>query len=717
MAQSPAPTRDLGTPFQYVKGVGPRLAQIFLQRGVVTVEDALYTLPRRYEDRRHFTRIAQAQIGTHQSLLGEVLLLGTRPIAGGRRHLFELVVGDGSGTLSCKWFQFHPRTMMARFRRGQRLILYGEVRAYGGSREMIHPEVELAEEEGEGSEPLHFRRIVPVYTLPEGLYQRQLRRIMKHAVDEYAAGALEGLPAAVRTQHVLPDLADSLRDVHFPPEDADVEALNREGSPAHRRLIFDEFFFLELGLALRRQGVQEEPGIAFRPTGRLTDRLLGGLPFALTNAQARVLEEIRRDMEAPRPMNRLLQGDVGSGKTLVAVLASLMAVESGYQAALMAPTEILAEQHYRTVHQLVAPLGVRVALLTSALTPAQRERLHRHVAQGLYEIVVGTHALIQEPLAFARLGLAVIDEQHRFGVLQRAALRAKGAHPDILVMTATPIPRTLALTVYGDLDLAVIDGMPPGRQPIRTRVVPAEHRALIERLVAGEVQAGRQAYVVYPLVEESEKAAELRDATRMAEELQQRLAAHETLRSLPRPCRVGLVHGRLSGEEKDRVMAEFREGRVDVLVATTVIEVGIDVANATLMVVEHAERFGLSQLHQLRGRVGRGSHPSQCVLVAPRAQSEEVRRRLQAMARTADGFQIAEEDLALRGPGEFLGTRQSGLPDFRVGNLLRDGSLLAQAREAAFALVREDPRLRGEPATRMVLRRRWQGRLELVGIG
>jgi ATP-dependent DNA helicase RecG len=512
----------------------------------------------------------------------------------------------------------------------------------------------------------------------------------------------EVLPARLRARRQLPDLAVALSDAHFPQTEAARLA-------ARRRLAFDDFLFLQLGLAILRARTTRARGIAMCPPGQLVARLRGALPYALTAAQERVWEEIRRDMAAPFPMHRLLQGDVGSGKTVVAALAVLTTVEAGYQAAVMAPTEILAEQHFMTFRQLLAPLGVTVVLLTSSLKPREREARRAALAAGEVACAVGTHALVQEGVAFRRLGLAVVDEQHRFGVAQRARLRDKGEHPDLLVMTATPIPRTLALTLYGDLEVSVIDALPPGRRPVTTATRTESRRKAIYEFLRGQVGEGRQVYVVCPLVEESE-VVDLEAATEMAHRLQ---------REVFPDLAVGLLHGRMGYEDKEAIMRRFKAGEIHVLVSTTVIEVGIDVPNASVMLVERADRFGLSQLHQLRGRVGRGPWKSYCILLAAPRPGEDAQRRLEAMVATNDGFRIAEADLELRGPGEFFGTRQSGLPEFRVADLLRDAAILEEARREAMAIVAADPELR-DPEHRGLregLLARWRGKLRLASAG
>jgi len=709
LSTSPRYRRDpLLTPIQYVKGVGPKLAKLFEKKGIRTVEDALYFIPRCYEDRRNLKKISELRTGRKETGVGEILLSGMAFYQNQRKRIFEAVVGDGSGTLTLKWFHGNERYLRERFKKGRRLIFSGEVAWFRDHREIHHPDVELVEGDIE-KDYLNFKRIVPIYSETEGLHQRTLRRLMKNILDGYAEELSSPIPQEVAERQDLIDFREAFRRVHFPPDGESMEALNLHRSDGHRRIIFDEFFFLELGLALKKKGTALETGISFQNDGVLDRRLLDLLSFQLTRAQERVWSEIIEDLKRPHPMNRLVQGDVGSGKTVVALLACLYVIECGYQAAIMAPTEVLAEQHYLNLHRWVEPLGVEVALLTSSIKGSEREDLYDRIRRGDVHLVIGTHAVIQEAVEFHRLGLAIIDEQHKFGVVQRGLLKRKGENPDVLVMTATPIPRTLAMTIYGDLDVSVIDEMPPGRMPVETKVFPESARERVYRIVEEEVRKGRQAFIVYPLVEESEKL-DLRDATQMAEHLQTEI--------FPR-FRIGLLHGRMKSEEKEAIMMEFKEGRIQILVATTVVEVGIDIPNASAMIVEHAERFGLSQLHQLRGRIGRGHYPSKCILLAQYRSSEEAKVRLRAMETTNDGFQIAEEDLALRGPGEFFGIRQSGFPDFRVAHLVRDTPILVEARKEAFRLIQEDPELSrpSHLALKDVLRKRWKGRLELASIG
>jgi ATP-dependent DNA helicase RecG len=693
-------TEGLDTPLQFLKGVGPQRATLLAKLGLETVADALLHLPRRHEDRSQLTPLGRLAVGPEpRTCAGTVAGMSPPPRGRPQVPLF-VTLRDPTGFLRAVWF---GQPYLARiFQRGQRLIVHGKIQPPNrgsGALEMRVDDYEIVEDAED--ETLHTGRLVPVYPRTAGLQQRPLRALLKRLVDAHAAAVPELLPVGVLARRGLLPLGEALRAGHFPATEA-------ERAAGLRRLVFDDFLILEVGLAIRRNREGRRPGLALNPPGELARRLRAALPFALTGAQERVWKEIRTDMAAPYPMNRLLQGDVGSGKTIVACLAILTAIEAGYQAALMAPTEILAEQHAMTLGRLLVPLGVEVTLLTNATRgKARRERLEA-LRAGAVACVVGTHALVQKSVGFKRFGLAVVDEQHRFGVVQRALLRGKGESPDVLVMTATPIPRTLALTLYGDLDVSVLDEMPPGRQRIVTGVRDEKGRARVYAFLREQMQAGRQVYVVYPLVEESE-VLDLRAATDMARRLQSEIFPE---------FRVGLLHGRMSFAEKDGVMGEFRSGAIQLLVSTTVIEVGIDVPNATVMLVEHAERFGLSQLHQLRGRVGRGSERSYCILMSAGA-SEEARRRLAAMEETGDGFRIAEADLGIRGPGDFFGTRQSGLPAFRVADLLRDAALLEEARQEAFALVAADPDLaRPEHrALRAALLARWRGKLDLASVG
>ena len=699
---------DLAGPVQFVKGIGPRRAAALRRAGVETVEDLLLHLPLRYEDRRHPVRIADLQPGTRAVVAGRVVVAGLRRAR--RMTLFEARVEDGSGRVKVLWFnQPYLEGVVAR---GREVVLYGPVERdeHGGGGPMLaSPEFELLEaREGvPGGGGIHTGRLVPVYEKLGPLTGKPLRRILASLAASLGDDLADPLPPPARERLGLVSRAAALRGVHLPAEDEDLARLNASRSPAHLRLILEELFLYQLGLALRRRGVrQERKGIAFEVTEATREAVKRVLPFPLTAAQKRVLREIADDMRSPHPMNRLLQGDVGSGKTIVALLAMLIALENGYQAAFMAPTEILAEQHFLTLRRLLSRTSRRVELLCASRRGSERKAALAAVAEGEAEVVVGTHALIQEAVRFRRLGLAVVDEQHRFGVLQREDLLRKGYGADLLVMTATPIPRTLALTAYGDLDVSVIDERPPGRTPILTRHHPASERRQVLEAVRRRLEEGGQAYVVYPLVAESEKLEDVRAATEMAEAWRTALPG----------ATVGLLHGRLRSAEKERVMAAFARGEVRILVATTVVEVGVDVPSATVMVVEHAERFGLAQLHQLRGRVGRGAAASTCLLVTEGRLSPVARARVEALVGTDDGFLIAEKDLELRGPGDFFGTRQWGLPGLRVADLVRDRELLERARAEAFRCADEFSS-GGEADLLSALGAAWERRFGLARVG
>jgi ATP-dependent DNA helicase RecG len=693
----PPPAPTLATPLQYVKGVGPQRAKLLAKKDLETVEDALFFLPMRHEDRTQLTPLRAIQVGQVVTCSGTIA--GISPPPPGRARVpLVLLLRDASGYGTATIF---GRGWLTRvFQRGQKLVLHGKGSRFKDKITLQVQDWELVESAED--EPIHAGALVPVYSTTEGLHQRTLRSLMYALVERFAADAAETLPEAARRRRGLVGLPEALAGAHFPDNEA-------QRAAAHRRLAFEDFLLLQLGLAILRSRTTRTQGIAMQPAGTLVKRLRASLPWSLTGAQERVWDEIRQDMAAPYPMHRLLQGDVGSGKTIVAALAVLTAVEAGYQAAVMAPTEILAEQHVMTFSRLLQPLGVPVTLLTSALKGRERTARRTAVAAGEVGCVIGTHALVQEAVEFRKLGLVVVDEQHRFGVAQRARLKAKGEHPDVLVMTATPIPRTLALTLYGDLDVSVLDELPPGRKPIITRARREGSRPQIYEFLRSEVAAGRQIYIVYPLIEESE-AIDLKAATDMARHLQQAVFPDLV---------VGLLHGRLSFEAKDEIMQRFKAGEIHVLVSTTVIEVGIDVPNASVMVIEHAERFGLSQLHQLRGRVGRGPWKSYCILLTSGRLGEDAERRVQAMVESNDGFKIAEVDLQLRGPGEFFGTRQSGLPEFRVADLLRDAALLDEARRDALTIVASDPELRASEhrGLRQALLQRWRGKLALASVG
>ncbi|MDX9745597.1 MAG: ATP-dependent DNA helicase RecG [Syntrophales bacterium] len=694
--------KRLALPVQYVRGVGPRISQLLAKKNLSHVEDLLYFFPHRYEDRRFVKSIAETEVGRRETIVGTAARVDMHRY--GRKPVFEVGFHDGSGTLSAKWFRGRPAYLKNVFKTGRRYILSGEITRYFDGKTMIHPDFELFEDEGD--DLLHFKRIVPVYSETEGLRQKSLRRVMMDVVEHYASNLMSPIPEDICRRRRLMDMDRAIRDVHFPPQDADFRLLNDMRSEAHRRLIYDEFFFFQLGMAVKKKGTVLQSGIAFKTGGSLVRRFLGLLPYELTGAQKRVIAEIEADMGRNCPMNRLLQGDVGSGKTVVSLVAMLTACDNGCQAVIMVPTEILAEQHHRGIGSWMEDLGVKTALLTGSIGAAKRRTMLEAIRDGTIQIVIGTHALFSRDTAFANLGLVVIDEQHRFGVIQRASIREKGLNPDVLVMTATPIPRTLAMTVYGDLDVSVIDELPPGKKPIRTKLVYEQQREKVYEAARKELARGNQVFVVYPLVEESE-TLDLKDATRMAEHLGNEVFPDES---------VGLIHGKLKAARREEIMTAFQSGQIRILVATTVIEVGIDVPRASLMIIEHAERFGLSQLHQLRGRVGRSDIPSTCILLVQKTGSEDARRRLKAMIESQDGFHIAEADLSIRGPGEFMGTRQSGMPDFRVASIVRDGKILGEAKKDAFDLIETDPDLGKDEHffLREVLKRRWQGRLDIA---
>ncbi len=681
-------------PIQYVKGVGPRLAEKFAVRGIRTPQDALYFFPKAYQDRRRVVPIRELSPGMTVPVRGKVLSVqgGGRVFRGPRR--LEVVIGDGSGRIVGKWFRYHP-SLAERFQVGEPVTLCGTVRFFRLLPEMHHPEILSGEEAGD---PVHSGRIVPVYPEVEGIPPRILRKIQWEIVRTHADKETECFPTWILEKAGVPPLQESLAAIHFPREDADASMFRTFSSPQQRRLAFGELFSLQWALAERRAGIGREPAVPLPWDREIVGEIKRRLPFELTRAQRRAVNEILKDVGRPHPMHRLLQGDVGSGKTIVAWIAAMVAWRHGVQSAVMAPTEILAEQHYRRFVSLAAGLPVRVDLLSAALPPKEREAARQRIREGETDIAIGTHALIQESVEFSNLALGIIDEQHRFGVLQRAALRQKAkTSPHLLVMTATPIPRTLAIALYGDLDISVIDEMPKGRIPIKTRVVPENGRRQVFEELRRELDRGGRAYVVLPLVEESEKLA-LRDATRTAERLREAFPDVE----------VGLLHGRMKAEEKETGMRRFKEGELRILVSTTVVEVGVDVPDATIIVIEHAERFGLSQLHQLRGRVGRGTKPSACYLMVGNEQGEEASARLSVMEQTSDGFRIAEEDLRIRGPGDFAGVRQSGIPDLVFADLVRDAGMLQTAKDVAEELQRKDPDLSesGHEGIRRFLARR-----------
>ena len=730
---------ELTTPVQYVKGIGPKLAEILATKGIATVGDLLHYLPFRYEDRLNPRGIAELRAGEMATVIGEVRnsgLFRTR-----RMPIFQLTVGQGRSRLKCLWF--NATYLQDKFKPGELIALYGKVEQdRSGELQIIQPQFEMQGEAGgngaddKAAASLEVGRIVPIYeSAGQGrVTARWFRRVIRTALDDLTPELAETIPAAVRERLALVSPREALWKVHWPEAGESFEDLQSSRTPAHIRLIFEELFFVELGLELKRRQLKAETGIAFRLDDRVREAIKKILPFHPTSAQKRVLKEIADDMQKPYPMRRLLQGDVGSGKTIVSFQAAIIAIENGYQVALMAPTEILAQQHYFSARRILENAGYRIVLLTGSLEADRKRETRRHIAQGNAQLVIGTHALLEEKVEFAKPGLVIVDEQHRFGVLQRLKLMKKSgesdegiraslgrtaeggrpytgpAEPDVLVMTATPIPRTLALTLYGDLDISVLDELPPGRTPIVTRRIADDRSAEVWDFVRKQVGKGHQVYVVYPVISESEEN-ELKAAIKMYRELSGKIFSD---------LKVGLLHGRLDADTKDQVMRMFQKGELQILVATTVIEVGVDVPNATVMVIEHAERFGLAQLHQLRGRIGRGAAKSFCILMTGGKVTEEGERRLDAMVRTNDGFQIAELDLELRGPGEFFGTRQAGMPNFQVANLIRDRQLLELAkREAAAVMAGPNAEVTQVEISRalVALRTRWQRTYGLVEVG
>jgi ATP-dependent DNA helicase RecG len=705
--------RQLASSTAILPGLGPKRAERLAQRALVSVADLLFHLPVRYDDRRSLQSVGSLEVGTRATFVAQVLGCAFSMRRGRfRGRVFEALVGDDTGTVTLKWFRGGD-SIAKQVRKDALLLITGDVKRYRFDKELAHPEISvLTDGSSESTAADDVRSVTPEYVTPEGIHPRGLRRAIAAAVERYSDLVPGHLPANLVEKFGLPEPGEALRELHHPALDVDADELAAGVTPARQRLVLEELYLLELGLALRRAQRAAEPGTPIA-RGQRTAATVRALPFALTGAQERALGEILADLSRSHPMSRLLEGDVGCGKTVVAYLAAAAVAESGYQSALMAPTELLAEQHEATLRSLACAAGdtggLRIARLTASVPSDEAAQIRRALAAGEIDLVVGTHALIQESVEFRALAFAVIDEQHRFGVAQRAALAAKAAHgnpPHTLVMTATPIPRTLALTLYGDLDLSMIDELPPGRSKTTTHLFREGQGQQVAELLRAATARGEQVYVVYPLVAESEKI-DLRAASESAEKIR---AAFPQLT-------VDLVHGQLDAVARNAAMARFASGETQVLVSTTVIEVGVDVPNASLMIVEHAERFGLAQLHQLRGRVGRGSAPGTCALVA-RGSSEDSEARLRALLDTTDGFVIAEADLKIRGPGEFLGTRQHGhLPDLHIADLTRDVRQIAIAREAALQTIRRDPKLHADPELARAVKFRWGDRLSLVGVG
>src|SRR5687768_11114694 len=681
----------LASALQFLKGVGPKRAADLLRVGLVTIEDLLYRFPLRYEDRGHLQPISSLKPGQEVAIAGRIQSSRLRTTRRPGFKIFEALVGDATGSIVAIWM--NQSFLKDILRRDVHVVLFGTVEARPGL-QLMNPDYEVIGGDGEGGEPedgttIHTGRIVPVYEKAGAMTPKMQRRVVFDVLSRMPDDLPDAFPDEVRRAMNLPARRAALADTHFPPPGTPADRLNAFRTPAQVRLIVEEFFLFQLGLMLRkRAAVRESKPRAILVDDRIRESARSILPFKLTEGQRTALKEIVEDMQRPTPMNRLLQGDVGAGKTIVALLAALVAMENGLQVAFMAPTEILAGQHFGNIARLLSQSRFRVDLLTGSTPGLKKHTLYSHIERGTTNLIVGTHALVQESIKFHKLGLVVIDEQHRFGVAQRAALRAKGLSPDVLLMTATPIPRTLALTDYSELDVSKITDLPPGRTPVRTWVKPESRRDEIYQLLRDELDRGRQAYVIYPLVEGSEKI-DLKSATEMADHLQSEIFP---------AYRIALLHGRMKADAKERIMSAFAAGHIHILVSTTVVEVGVDVPNASIMLVEHAERFGLSQLHQLRGRVGRGSAQSYCILLAGKKRTTEARERLAVMERTTDGFKISEKDLELRGPGEVLGTRQHGLPAFRIGNIVRDRVLLEAARSDADELL--GPRRNSREAAR-----------------
>lgn len=687
------------SPIQYLKGVGPSRAKLLKRLGIETIRDALFYQPQRYEFRPALCNIKDFQYEKVQTTLGKVV--STRLIET-KRHtpslkIIEVDISDGFNWLKAKWFnQTYIKNLM---KQGTQVLLTGIVKRdkYSLLPTMINPEFEIIEDINDIDISMKEDAIIPIYSLTEGLTQRKIRSIIFSIFNNCLIEDIQDpIPVEILKKRNLPHLTEAVRAIHFPSSDTPLKELNECQSIYQKRLIFDELFIIQIGVKALKSRLEAEKGIQMRGDGSLRGQLIKRLPFSLTSAQKRVISEIFTDMASVRTMNRLVQGDVGCGKTIVALLSMLNAVECGYQTALMAPTEILAEQHYSNICNYLQNLDVKVIICS-----AGRKNKLSHISKNDADIIVGTHAIIQEGVSFQNLGLVVVDEQHRFGVLQRASLRRKGENPDFLVMTATPIPRTLALTVYGDLDYSVINELPPNRKPVITRLFFEKNKNEIYEILKREIKSGRQAYVVYPLIEESENS-DLRSAVEGA----------ERLKTIFPEYKIGIVHGKMKVEDRENIMSAFKNGGIDILVSTTVIEVGVDVPNATVMLIVHAERFGLAQLHQLRGRVGRGGHDSYCLLLCY-GFSEEAKKRLMVMVKTDDGFKIAEEDMRIRGYGDFFGTRQSGMPEIRFADLLRDTMMLEIAQKEAEELIKKDPMLNNYPSLKRFAQEFWGEKIEI----
>jgi ATP-dependent DNA helicase RecG len=667
---------SLDTPIQYLKGVGPKFAELFARKGLKSVQDLIEFYPRSYEDQRQARNIASLKPGETVSLKAQVVKVASVPLGKSSKRIYDVTLKDASGLIHCKFFRVPYKGYFERFTPLKEVRVIGEVKDYRGRIEFHHPDIRDIEPDEELLDQL-----IPLYVELEGTSSNKILKLVQNAISLVDPWPAENFPENLMKKYGLMTRQRALYEIHSPSMEQGTEFLSFK-SQAQKRIIFEEFFWLELFLAVKKSGMQKEKGPAIFTDQSWVKNVIQNLPFKMTNAQVKSYNEIQKDLEGPHPMNRLVQGDVGSGKTLVCLLACANVVQGGYQSCLMVPTEILAEQHFKNA-QMFLGSNVRTAILTGKTKLSDRTELFKKLGEGQIDLLIGTHALLEDEVKFKSLGLIIIDEQHRFGVEQRGTLKAKGKNPHFLIMTATPIPRTLAMTVYGDLEVSVIDELPPGRSPIQTRVAYQNKRNQAFDFMRDQILKGRQAYIIYPLVEESEKM-----------DLKNAVDEFEKLKNQYPDIRFGLLHGRMKPIEKDEVMDQFRKQEIQVLISTTVIEVGVDVPNATVMIVEHSERFGLSQLHQLRGRVGRGQHKSFCILMLGYAVSDEARTRVEFMEKTTDGFKIAEFDLEMRGPGEFLGTRQSGLAGFKMAHLVRDFPLLLQAREAAFEIIKKDPHLK-----------------------
>lgn len=668
------------TSVQYIKGIGPKRAQLFSRIGINTVEDLLYYFPRRYQDRTTFTQIFKLEENQIYTIKAKVLVVRSRQTFGHKRFsITQIIIDDGTGRIECVWF--NQPYLKDYFKMGDKVIVYGKVDKYGAKLQINSPEFEILEDDAD--EFLNAGRLIPVYSLIQGFTQRTMRSLIKYTIDHYLSKIIDYLPADVKQRNSLADLIKSLQDIHY-PENLELQ------KQSYRRLAFEEFLFFQIPLILRKFRKKEKIGIEHKKNSSLVEKYLSSLPFKFTDGQLKALSEIIQDMQKPIVMQRLLQGDVGSGKTVVATACCLVAVDGGYQAAFMVPTEILAKQHFEKISAQVLKINsakkkIQVGLLSAGLKKAQKDLIYKQIQSGQIDIIIGTHALLEEDVKFNNLGISIIDEQHKFGVGQRALLTKKAEKSDCLIMTATPIPRTLAITIYGDMDVSVINSMPAGRGCITTLHLNEMQKAKAYEIARNEMLSGNQVYIVYPVIEES-FALDIAGAKKMYEELS---------KSVFKEFNLGLIHGKLKQQEQDDVMAKFKDKQLHLLVATTVLEVGIDVANATCIIIERAERFGLSQLHQLRGRVGRGVKDSFCVLVTD-AKTEESQLRMQAMVKFKSGFDIAEQDLKIRGPGEFFGARQSGLTDLKIGNPLTQMQLLKHARDEAIHIVSADPNLKSK---------------------